>query len=295
MSHKIVTLVYSRRVGSPHRKAILAYMADRASDDGSGVFCSKGTIVKETEIARSTVFKTISDMVEEGILIEAGHRPCKNGSTVVYDLNLDAISAFPEVKSDAKTSLKPDPTSPGAGPVQGGTSPGAGPHQSGSRTPTGPGAGPKPSLEPPLNTEAAVDAREVDHSLVGKLTHALGFDHHGVVPKYWAAPDTILIVGRWQTDLGLTPDEILHVAVANLRQHGSPANGPKILTRHMQDYAAAKNTKLTPTPIEGGTDNARRQAPYVDRRQKAANDAFAKRIATVARARPIPGGDWFDG
>lgn len=153
MSHKVVTLVYSRSVGSAHRKAILAYMADRASDDGRGVFCSKGTIANETEIARSTVFKTIKDMVAEGILIEAGSRPCRNGVTVVYDLNLVAIARFPLVKSDGENAIDYASTSPSPGLVREVTSPGAGPHQSGSRTPTSPGAGPKPPLEPSLNIE----------------------------------------------------------------------------------------------------------------------------------------------
>jgi DNA-binding Lrp family transcriptional regulator len=113
VSHKVVTLVYSRRVGTAHRKSILAYLADRASDDGRGVFCSKGTIADETEIARSTVFKTIRDLVDEGVLIEVGTRACKNGATVVYDMNLEVIRAFPGVKSD-KSEV---PTSPSAGPL----------------------------------------------------------------------------------------------------------------------------------------------------------------------------------
>lgn len=264
MSHKVVTLVYSRLLGSAHRKAIIAYMADKASDDGRGVFCSKGTIAAETEIARSTVFKTIRDLVTEGVLIEAGNRACKNGATVVYDMDLDAIRAMPKVKPEqSDRSASRTPTSPGAGPVREVTSPPAGPHQSGSRTPTGPGAGPKPSLEPSLNTEAAEEgARVVDQSLIAKLTHALGFDLHGRLPKYWMASDAPLIVTRWQTDLGLTPEEILLVATGNMRAHGSPANGPKTLTRHMQDFAAAKNAPpLEPSkgPTHDRTSNPPRR------------------------------------
>jgi hypothetical protein len=36
MSRKVATLVYSKQVGSMARKAVLAYFADRANDDGSG-------------------------------------------------------------------------------------------------------------------------------------------------------------------------------------------------------------------------------------------------------------------
>lgn len=285
MSHKVVTLVYTRLLGSAHRKAIIAYMADKASDDGRGVFCSKGTISAETEIARSTVFKTIRDLVAEGVLIEAGNRACKNGATVVYDMNLDAIRAMPKVKPDqSDQSGSRTPTSPPAGPVRSVTSPGAGPHQSASRTPTGPGAGPKPSLEPSLNKEAEEEegARVVDQSLISKLTHALGFDLHGQLPKYWMASDAPLIVSRWQTDLGLTPEEILLVATGNMRAHGSPANGPKTLTRHMQDFAAAKNAPPL-EPSKGPTHDQPR--PSSDRRAAAADDAFAERVSFAARNR----------
>lgn len=102
MSHKVVTLVYSRRVGSAHRKAILAYMADRASDNGQGVFCSKGTIADETEIARSTVFKTIRDLVEEGVLIEAGVQ----GKLTGYALNLSALRQLPEAPGPWQSDLE---------------------------------------------------------------------------------------------------------------------------------------------------------------------------------------------
>lgn len=280
MSNKVVTLVYTRMLGSAHRKAIVAYMADKASDDGRGVFCSKGTIAAETEIARSTVFKTIRDLIAEGVLIEAGNRACKNGATVVYDINLDAIRAMPKVKTDhLDRSASRTPTSPSAGLVAQRTGPPAGPHRSASRTPTGPSAGPKPSLEPSLNTEASdAVARTSDIHLVSKLTHALGFDHQGQTPRYWASPDAALIVARWQTDLGLTSDEVVKVAVANMRAHQSPANGPKILTKQMQDYAAAKNAPvLEPTK---GRDHD--QKPACDRRAAAADDAFVRVINAAA-------------
>ncbi|MCJ8139582.1 hypothetical protein [Falsirhodobacter halotolerans] len=119
MSFKVATLVYSRKTGSSHRKAILAYMADKASDNGGGIFCSKGTIAEETEIARSTVFKIVKELVAEGVLVELGHRACKNGHTVVYRMVLDKIRAFPEIgdrskddadQSEGRTSPDTDPS-----------------------------------------------------------------------------------------------------------------------------------------------------------------------------------------
>lgn len=45
------------------------------------------------------------------------------------------------------------------------------------------------------------------------------------------------------------------------------------------------------SPLPGGSN----VQPYRDRRQEAANEAHRNLIATVARARPASGGDWFDG
>ncbi|WP_313349360.1 hypothetical protein [Paracoccus sp. (in: a-proteobacteria)] len=105
-----------------------------------------------------------------------------------------------------------------------------------------------------MNKEAAVTrarAREgLPLSLVSRIADALGFndpDGKGW-PKYWAAADAHIIASRWITDLGLTASEVIEVAVSNAKAHGTPANGPKTLTRHMQDFAAAKSAPpLTPS------------------------------------------------
>ena len=41
MSNKISNLVQTKKIGSLTKKAILMYMADKASDDGSGIWVSK--------------------------------------------------------------------------------------------------------------------------------------------------------------------------------------------------------------------------------------------------------------
>ena len=107
MSRTIATMVYGKAVGSAHRKAILAYLADVASDDGSGIWCSKQTIAAETEIARSTVFKTVNDLVEEGILRPVGTRKCVNGSTIVYALDLSVIRSLPDARKPAGPVREP--------------------------------------------------------------------------------------------------------------------------------------------------------------------------------------------
>ncbi|WP_449046028.1 hypothetical protein [Paracoccus versutus] len=91
MSWKVANLCAGRRFGSPVRKQIIMFLADKASDDGSGIWCSKGTIQRHTELGETTVKRTINEFLNEGILIETGRRACKNGFTVVYRISLAAI------------------------------------------------------------------------------------------------------------------------------------------------------------------------------------------------------------
>lgn len=96
---------------------------------------------------------------------------------------------------------------------------------------------------------AVVDASTSGASLVSLIADALGFNDPGGSgwPKYWVSADATLIASRWITDLGLTEAEVIQVAVANMRAHGGPANGPMTLIRHMQAFAAAKAAPpLTP-------------------------------------------------
>lgn len=145
MSRRLATLVYDRKVGSVHRKAILAYFADRASDNGKGVWASKQTIADETECGRSTVIKIIAEFVSEGLVTVAGERPCQNGKTIVYDLNVDAILALPATRNPSTSGTSPDqdPSTSGTPPV----------HQ---RDPKGSTSGTQTVLEPSLNQREAI-------------------------------------------------------------------------------------------------------------------------------------------
>ena len=84
MSWRIANECAERRFGSAARKQIIMFLADKASDDGSGIWCSKGTIQRHTELGESTVKRTINDFLQEGILIQTGQRRCQNGYTVIY-------------------------------------------------------------------------------------------------------------------------------------------------------------------------------------------------------------------
>lgn len=90
-------------------------------------------------------------------------------------------------------------------------------------------------------------------------------------------------VERWQSDLGLSEDRILAViADAMSRKRDGPPSRLSYFDKPMQREAGSR-TRTPLTPIAGGQDAQPR--PYVDRRQAAADQAFADRILTAARAR----------
>lgn len=61
MSWRVANICADRKFGSPVRKQIIMFLADKASDDGSGIYCSKGTVQRHTELDASTVKRTIGD------------------------------------------------------------------------------------------------------------------------------------------------------------------------------------------------------------------------------------------
>ena len=94
MSRKLVTLVYERKIGSMLRKAVLSCMADRANDDGSGIWLSKGRIADEIEASRRSVITAINGLVADGLLIDHGMR--KAGSTHEYSIHVETLADMPE-------------------------------------------------------------------------------------------------------------------------------------------------------------------------------------------------------
>jgi hypothetical protein len=94
MSWRVANACAERKFGSATRKQIIMFLADKASDDGSGIWCSKGTIQRHTELGETTVKRTVREFLKEGILVETGARTCKNGFTVVYRIDLTRIEAL---------------------------------------------------------------------------------------------------------------------------------------------------------------------------------------------------------
>ena len=262
-----MSAIFESRSLGPTERLIMLALADHADDEGR-CYPAMDRLCQRTGLSERAVQTNVRKLVALGYvtIVPGGGR----GHANLYFISANPASDAPNspvnpalrapigAKNPARETpfLTTNPASPALNPASPALNPA--------------GDAPEPSLTviEPSNVgggSAGASASVCDPSgsptdpapgldrppapgLVGRLTHALGFDHHGIVPKYWVTPDAHLIVGRWQTDLRLTPEEILAVAVGNMRAHGSPAHGPKILTRHMADYAAARDAPLTPTP-----------------------------------------------
>lgn len=145
MSRAVATLVYSKQVGSMARKAVLAYFADRANDDGSGVWASKQRVADEIECSKQTVITTVKGLLSDGLLVEVGQRSSKNGYTVEYAIDLTAVASLPNAKIDREE-------------VQNTTRPKLDP--STSLTPRGQTALPEPSLNRPSPQKASLSSEK---------------------------------------------------------------------------------------------------------------------------------------
>lgn len=157
MSWRVANACAERKFGSATRKQIIMFLADKASDDGSGIWCSKGTIQRHTELGETTVKRTIRDFLKEGILVETGARGCKNGFTVVYRIDLARIEALeltaePEIETGATVD-----------PVQ--TGPGTGATVAGVPGPPRPPNHPKTIHKPPTRRREALEDEEAEKIL----------------------------------------------------------------------------------------------------------------------------------
>lgn len=104
MSFHVASICTLHKFGSATRKQVITFLADKASDDGSGIWCSKGTVAQSTELSKSTVKRVFQQFLNEGILIETGKRKNKNGFTATYCINLDKILELPLTKEEPETT-----------------------------------------------------------------------------------------------------------------------------------------------------------------------------------------------
>lgn len=167
MSNHIISMAYKRDLRTPMRKSVMVLLADKASDDGSGIYASKQTMADELCCSKQTVIDTIKGFLMEGLVSEVGRRGNQRGYTVEYGINLGALEALPLVACHAARRSK-GLTGQAAGPVK--DSPG-----------TGQAAGPKPSLTP--------------HKKQTQGAHALPGDWHPV--PFGAGTKSLDVVSGW--------------------------------------------------------------------------------------------------
>ena len=98
MSNLVSAAVQRRVVGSALRKAVLLYMADKAADDGTGIWASKVTMSADLEVSDRAIRLAVASMLEAGLIAEVGQRNRRNGYTVEYAIILDAINRLPNTR-----------------------------------------------------------------------------------------------------------------------------------------------------------------------------------------------------
>ena len=132
MSNEIHSIAKKRKLGSPTLKAVILYMADNASDDGSGIWTSKANMARDLELSKRAVQISIKALIEIGVVKIVGSRKCARGFTDEYAIEVDRLSSLPSTR-------EPDSR---VNDVH--------PYGRTTFTPTGESDSPKPPLEPPL-------------------------------------------------------------------------------------------------------------------------------------------------
>lgn len=140
MSNHLISECHKRKLGSMTRLAMMAYLADKASDDGRGIYASKQTMADELDTTKKTVITLIQGLIDDGLLIVVGERACVNGHTVEYAIDVEALRALPMVGCWQRKEARRK-TGVAATPVKERD-------RSSDDTPTGVAATPKPPLEP---------------------------------------------------------------------------------------------------------------------------------------------------
>ncbi|MFE3837051.1 hypothetical protein [Pseudogemmobacter sonorensis] len=116
MSYHVESRCSNRKFGSAPRKQIAMYLANKAGDDGSGIWCSKHTIARDTELSLATVKRTIRDFLAEGILVAIGMRETsRHGQTVIYRIALEVVDELEPLlpaKAISATGVTVNPVQP---------------------------------------------------------------------------------------------------------------------------------------------------------------------------------------
>ena len=115
MSHVATGIVQRRKTGGASTKSVLMFMAGCASDDGTGIWTSKKNMADDLEISKRTVQRATDDLLAAGLIAEVGQRRCRNGFTIEYRINLNAIELLPSTRdkvTPVDTTSRGDTMSP---------------------------------------------------------------------------------------------------------------------------------------------------------------------------------------
>jgi len=117
VSNHLITAAYKADLATPMRKSVMVLLADKASDDGSGIWASKQTMADELCCSKQAVITTIKAFLAEGLLVVEGQRKSPTGYTNCYAINVEKLKSLTLVKCWAdkergSTSLTGQPPLP---------------------------------------------------------------------------------------------------------------------------------------------------------------------------------------
>lgn len=152
MSNHLISTAYKRDLGTGTRKAVMVYLADKASDDGRGIYASKQTMADELNLSKKTMIDVIKGLLDDDLLIQIGERRCANGYTVEYAIDVSRLEGLALVGCHQRRAERAPRGATGS-PVNE-------VHRCGKFTGTGEAASPEPLLEPNTPLPPIADVSE---------------------------------------------------------------------------------------------------------------------------------------
>ena len=108
MSNHVTSLLRKKNLGAGHTaKSVILLMGDLASDDGSGIYASKARMAAELETTGRTIQRQIHRLIDLGFVHEAGVRKHRNGETIEYLIDVNAVEKCPDIRSGPLTESHP--------------------------------------------------------------------------------------------------------------------------------------------------------------------------------------------
>lgn len=299
MSHELVGILSRKQCGGAIRKHLLKTLADRANNDGTGIFCSVKTLARDAEVAERTVQNHLRAFEREGLLRNMGRRPCKHGYTINYRISLRAVHALNDIKRPEIEELLNEcieSTGEAPAPVQTDTGAANAPVQDVAERvqemhPTGAGDAPLPvqemhpnqSLEPILEPVVAEVARasvskamilEAQSRAGDAINLTSGNVHHGGVLRQ------LLDAGcEWQDIL-----DAIDAIAASLRSRGKQFHSWAIIRDTALDM---RNRRTNPPPEPNHGIHSPRAASDHGNGARASARPQARSAATIIMERAI--------